>query len=62
MYLFFSCTRWYRGIIISCRNGMNEIFFLDYGDTEWINSDDCYELPKDMLEVMSLKRIMQCIL
>ena len=44
-------SRWYRGVVMSCDGERNEIFFLDYGDTEWICSDLCYKLPKNMLEV-----------
>ncbi|KAL5457692.1 hypothetical protein EMCRGX_G034978 [Ephydatia muelleri] len=43
--------RWYRGVVMSCDGERNEVFFLDYGDTEWICSDLCYKLPKNMLEV-----------
>jgi len=30
---------WYRGKVIAASRSMLEIYFVDYGDTAWVNSD-----------------------
>ena len=51
MFIKYLVLRWYRGVVMSSDSGMNQVFFLDYGDTEWISEDLCYELPKSLLQV-----------
>lgn len=45
--------RWYRGLVLS-RNDMKdiiEIFFVDYGDTEWIPRSSTYPIHPTLLQV-----------
>ena len=51
-------TRWYRGQVLTAHKYQLEVFFLDYGDTEWVPSNMVQPIDPSLLivSVMVIRR------
>lgn len=47
----FYFVRWYRGQILASTDNEYEIFFVDYGDVEWVERTKVLPIHDSLLEV-----------
>lgn len=55
-YKHSALLRWYRGLVLSINDMKDilEIFFVDYGDTEWIPRSATYPIHPSLLQVLRI--------
>ena len=48
--VLFHC-RWYRGYVRQVQGNKCEVFFVDYGDTEWVDNFSLQRIDPSLLQV-----------
>lgn len=63
---FHCMNRWYRGQVLLAEAHQSEVFFVDYGDTEWVPNNLVQPIDASLLQVshcinnIIMKRIYSC--
>ena len=49
--------RWYRGLVLSVDATSAEVFFVDYGDTEWVLNSSVKPIHQSLLQVLTTNQV-----